>query len=182
LLTLDDSSLLTRRAFNRILHNHILPAMIPRLLLLASIGGLVGLASASPAPTPAPVPATSTSSSDDESSSSEPSKTSKSAAATWTITVGKAEHKFQPDTVQAEVGDLIVYDFFPPNHSVVRAEYGYPCVPYELTGKGKVGFFSDFHPVDAILDDPPSFSIRVNDSNPIFFYCSAPGSCIDWQM
>jgi hypothetical protein len=47
---------------------------------------------------------------------------------------------------------------------------------------GKQGFFSGMVAVDAILPDPPTWQIRVNDTAPIFFYCSAPGSCIDWQM
>src|SRR5256885_6194702 len=65
------------------------------------------------------------------------------------------------------------YNFFPPNHSVVRAEYLFPCVPYEVTGVDKIGFSSGFKPVDAILPNPPTFTIRINDTNPIFYYCSA---------
>lgn len=45
-----------------------------------------------------------------------------------------------------------------------------------------MGFFGGFHPVDAILADPPSWSVRINDSDPIFVYCSAPGSCINYGM
>jgi len=82
----------------------------------------------------------------------------------------------------AEVGDIIEFDFYPTNHSVIRAEYLYPCIPYEDTGVDKIGFFSGFKPVDAILSDPPKFYLRVNDSNPIFYYCGAPGSCIEQQM
>lgn len=82
----------------------------------------------------------------------------------------------------AEVGDTILFQFYPTNHSVIRAEYGYPCIPYEDTGVDKVGFFSGFFPVDAILSDPPEFSIVVNDTTPIFLYCGAPGSCINHQM
>lgn len=37
------------------------------------------------------------------------------------------------------------FEFFPPNHSVARAEAGLPCRPYESTGYNKVGFFSGFH-------------------------------------
>lgn len=74
------------------------------------------------------------------------------------------------------------FDFYPTNHSVVRAEWGYPCIPYEDTGVDKIGFFSGFQPVDAILPDPPKWSVRVNDTNPIFYYCSAPGSCINYGM
>ena len=46
----------------------------------------------------------------------------------------------------------------------------------------KFGFFSGFKPVDAILTDPPKFYLTVNDTDPIFYYCGAPGSCINYQM
>jgi hypothetical protein len=77
---------------------------------------------------------------------------------------------------------FLEFNFYPTNHSVVRAEYGFPCVPYEDTGVDKVGFFSGFRPVDAILLEPPKFTIEINDTSPIFFYCSAPGSCIGYGM
>jgi hypothetical protein len=76
----------------------------------------------------------------------------------------------------------IEFNFYPANHSVVRAEYGFPCIPYEMTGNDKVGFFSGFNAVDKVLDNPPKYSIKINDTNPIFFYCSAPGSCITYGM
>lgn len=87
-----------------------------------------------------------------------------------------------PNVVLAEVGDFIEYQFYPTNHSVVRSEFGYPCIPYEDTGVDRIGFFSGFMPVDTILPDPPSYTIRVNDTAPIFYYCSAPGSCINYGM
>ena len=37
-------------------------------------------------------------------------------------------------------------------------------------------------PVDAILSDPPKWSLLINDTDPIFFYCGAPNSCIGFQM
>ena len=43
------------------------------------------------------------------------------------------------------------FQFFPPNHSVGRAEYQQPCIPYEDTGLNKVGFWSGFYPLDKIL-------------------------------
>jgi hypothetical protein len=51
-----------------------------------------------------------------------------------------------------------------------------------MTGNDKVGFFSGFNAVDKVLDNPPKYSIKINDTNPIFFYCSAPGSCITYGM
>jgi plastocyanin len=110
------------------------------------------------------------------------SSSSSSAAATFTVRVGDGSNTFVPDVVQANPGDIIEFDFYPQNHSVARAEYLKPCIPYEDTGVGKVGFFSGFHPVDAILNSPPKWRVRVNDSNPVFYYCTAPGSCINYQM
>ena len=45
-----------------------------------------------------------------------------------------------------------------------------------------MGFFSGFKPVGEILPNPPTFSITINDTNPVFYYCSAPGSCINHGM
>jgi hypothetical protein len=46
----------------------------------------------------------------------------------------------------------------------------------------QTGFYSGFHPVDSVLPDPPKYQIRVNDTAPVFFYCSAPNSCIKYGM
>lgn len=75
------------------------------------------------------------------------------------------------------------YQFYPTNHSVIRAAYGYPCVPYELVeGADHFGFYSGFKPVDAVLAEPPIWRLTVNDTNPVFYYCGAPGSCNGWGM
>lgn len=29
---------------------------------------------------------------------------------------------------------------------------------------------------------PPNYQVRVNTTEPIFFYCGAPGSCVDYKM
>ncbi|KAF2847033.1 hypothetical protein T440DRAFT_404397, partial [Plenodomus tracheiphilus IPT5] len=110
------------------------------------------------------------------------SSTSSAPLQTHTIQVGLADHRMVPNVTQAAVGDTLEFRFYPLNHSVVRAEYLMPCVPYEISGPGKTGFFTGFHPVSTVLDDAPSYSVRVNDTNPIFFYCSAPGSCINYGM
>jgi hypothetical protein len=76
----------------------------------------------------------------------------------------------------------VEFQFFPLNHSVVRAEYTYPCIPYEMVNPGKQGFFSGFKPVDAVLPNPPVWRLTINDTNPIFYYCAAPGACVNDQM
>ncbi|EON67878.1 hypothetical protein W97_07375 [Coniosporium apollinis CBS 100218] len=109
------------------------------------------------------------------------SATASSAAQTYTISVG-IDHKYRPDVIQASAGDSVEFRFYPRNHSVVRAEYMFPCIPYEMTGRGKVGFYSGWEATEAILDDPPTWNLLINDTDPIFFYCSVPGSCDDYGM
>jgi hypothetical protein len=60
---------------------------------------------------------------------------------------------FDPETTYADVGDVVVFQFFPTNHSVVRGDYTAsipcgdkdtcnPCIPYELIHPGQQGFYS----------------------------------------
>lgn len=70
-----------------------------------------------------------------------------------------------------------------------------------MTGPNKTGFFSGFNAADKVVEDvspqstsftarnkltslpqPPKYSIKINDTQPIFFYCSAPGSCLTYGM
>jgi plastocyanin len=53
---------------------------------------------------------------------STPSTVSSELAATFTVKVGEGGFIFRPDVVIANVGDYVEFDFYPQNHSVVRAE------------------------------------------------------------
>ncbi|KAL0939203.1 extracellular serine-rich protein [Colletotrichum truncatum] len=101
---------------------------------------------------------------------------------THTIAVGASGFSFSPARVRAQVGDTIEWIFYPDGHSVVRAEYGFPCTPYEYIDIGRAGFYSGPQPVKAITNDMPRYRVRVNDTDPIFFYCGAPGSCYKEKM
>lgn len=59
------------------------------------------------------------------------STSSSTAAATHTIKVGSKEdpHQYLPHNVTADPGDVIIFEFYPRNHSVVKADYLAPCVP-----------------------------------------------------
>ncbi|KAJ9648159.1 hypothetical protein H2199_001937 [Coniosporium tulheliwenetii] len=104
-------------------------------------------------------------------------------AATTTIAVGRGDgHTFSPDNVKVNLGDVVKFEFFPSKHAVARAEYMFPCIPYESTGAGKTGFFSGFVDVKDESINPPSWSITINDTNPIYFYDAAPGLCIEHTM
>ncbi|KAF3762559.1 hypothetical protein M406DRAFT_347569 [Cryphonectria parasitica EP155] len=115
-------------------------------------------------------------------SSAGSSSTTSSAITTHTIAVGANGFKFQPTTTNASVGDIIEWRFYPTGHWVVRSAFGQPCIPYEDTGPNLVGFSSGPQDVETTSDDGPTFQVRVNDTEPIFFYCAASGSCDKYHM
>ncbi|RYO76591.1 hypothetical protein DL766_005504 [Monosporascus sp. MC13-8B] len=107
---------------------------------------------------------------------------SPTGTATHTVSVG-LDHKYIPDTIEAEVGDIINFKFYGANHSVVKAEFGQPCVPYDMIHPGEESFFSGaIEQPDGNLSPLPTWTLRVNTTEPVFFYCSAPESCITWKM
>lgn len=69
-----------------------------------------------------------------------PSSTGSNPAA-HTVAVGKNGLTFTPDTVNAKIGEQIVFEFFPKNHAVVQADFNNPCNP-----SSKEGIFSGFVP------------------------------------
>ncbi|KAF2491544.1 hypothetical protein BU16DRAFT_121449 [Lophium mytilinum] len=107
-----------------------------------------------------------------------PSSTASSAPKVIDVTVNKGStHRFDPEDIQANVGDILSFHFYPTNHSVVKAEYGYPCVPYDYVEPGsKDMFFSGNHPMQA-ADAVQTWNLTVNSTEPVFFYCSALESC-----
>ncbi|KAI2777895.1 hypothetical protein F4815DRAFT_479663 [Daldinia loculata] len=111
----------------------------------------------------------------------EPTATESNEAVTHTVRVG-LQHDFQPDTIKANPGDTIRFNFYPKNHSVVRADFKKPCIPWELTNDPAESFFSGPVEQDTLQTPIPTWDLKVNSTDPVFFYCSAPGSCIDWKM
>jgi plastocyanin len=100
---------------------------------LSSIAGAA--ASASPTPTASDVSSAAASASPSWIDSSEPK--------VHMIKAGAGGFKFDPQEItNVSVGDIVTWEFYPPDHSVARAEYESACVPYEYTGKDKVGFWS----------------------------------------
>jgi hypothetical protein len=73
---------------------------------------------------------------------------------THLVQVGAGGFHFEPAQLDnVSVGDVISFEFYPPDHSVARAEYGKePCMPYEYTGKDKTGFWSGTQWVDTVND------------------------------
>lgn len=108
--------------------------------------------------------------------------TSSSEPKVHLIKAGAGGFKFTPQEIHnVSVGDIVSWEFYPPDHSVARAEYNSACVPYEYTGKDKVGFWSETQWVKD-TSQITYFNITINSTEPIFFYCAAPKSCTDKHM
>ncbi|KAI5789711.1 hypothetical protein DFH27DRAFT_655427 [Peziza echinospora] len=99
------------------------------------------------------------------------------------IKVGRISHGFEPEYLNAAVGDIVRFDFYPANHSVVRADFDAPCLPRERFNSTGTNFYSGFIPVPDKLPNPvPSWYLSINSTEPLFFYCSAPDSCNKYGM
>jgi len=74
---------------------------------------------------------------------------------------------FQPEAIAANPGDQVVFHFHPKNHTVTQSSFASPC------GPKAGGIESGFMPVAAnITDNFPTYTITVNDTQPVWVYCS----------
>jgi len=84
------------------------------------------------------------------------------------VTVGgsNGELVFNPEAIAAQPGDQVVYFFNPKNHTVTQSSFASPC------GPKAGGIDSGFMPVMSNqTSSPPTFTVTVNDTNPIWIYC-----------
>lgn len=97
--------------------------------------------------------------------------------------VGNGGFRFDPpELFNVSAGDTVMFEFYGPDHSVVQAEYGSPCVPYSYVDSNHAGkgFWTELQFLDPGQNS--YFNISINDTAPIFFYCAAPKSCIEKLM
>ncbi|KAI1100120.1 hypothetical protein F4804DRAFT_348812 [Jackrogersella minutella] len=85
----------------------------------------------------------------------------------YDVTVGKGgQLKFDPETLAAQPGDTVTYRFFAKNHAVAQSAFSTPCQLQEN------GIFSGFTPNNSSdVEAPTTFTITVNDTKPLWFYC-----------
>ncbi|PPQ72020.1 hypothetical protein CVT24_008072 [Panaeolus cyanescens] len=90
------------------------------------------------------------------------------SAAIHDIQVGAAgKLLYYPEAIAAQPGDQVVFHFHPKNHTVTQSSFADPC------GRKDGGISSGFQPVLANQTDHlPTFTITVNDTEPIWMYCA----------
>lgn len=87
------------------------------------------------------------------------------------IVGGPGALTFNPSNVQANIGDNIIFEFHQKNHAVVKSTFEAPCVPMAS------GFDSGFFPVADDATTFPTYSVRVNDTRPVWAYCPQGNHC-----
>jgi len=105
------------------------------------------------------------------SSTAQPSATSSASSSVQTVQVGEDGLKFDPQSLVVAPGNTVVFEFYPGNHSVVQSSFEAPCKPANSSS-----FFSGF--IDS-SSGPASnvFTLSVNSSDPIWFYCGQISHC-----
>ncbi|PKX88818.1 cupredoxin domain-containing protein [Aspergillus novofumigatus IBT 16806] len=96
---------------------------------------------------------------------------SSAASAVHTVDVGEHGLTFDPDTLSVSPGSKVEFHFYPGNHAVAQGAFSKPCHPFNQSS-----FFSGFIPATD-GESPEVFTLTVNDTNPIWYYCPQVGHC-----
>jgi plastocyanin len=93
--------------------------------------------------------------------------------ATHTVVVGgSAGLVYSPDTIEAAIGDMVIFTFLEQNHTATQSAFTTPCEA--LAG----GFDSGFMPnINSSVTPPPQMAMQVTVATPIWFYCRQKGHC-----
>jgi plastocyanin len=108
---------------------------------------------------------TTVSTSDSYTTTSTSTSTTATGITTHTIQVGPkvSPHAYVPQNITANPGDILVFEFYPTNHSVAKADYLAPCVPAS-SGEFWSGEFNTFTESNGELVGPVSQGCGI-------FYC-----------
>jgi plastocyanin len=100
--------------------------------------------------------------------------TSSSTPGVQTVTVGDDNAlAFSPNSITAAVGSSIEFEFYAPIHSVTQSSFDSPCTPLA----NGTGFWSGAFTTTGDGTNANVFTLTINDTNPIWFYCATPSHC-----
>jgi plastocyanin len=104
-------------------------------------------------------------------STSAASLTTGSSTSVHTVAAGNGNLAYSPNSITAAVGDTIEFHFFAPLHSVAESTFASPCTPSNASA-----FFSGDISTSS-GQNTNVFTLAINDTNPIWFYCVIPTHC-----
>jgi len=92
---------------------------------------------------------------------------SSGSTSTHTVTVGGAAGLvYTPDTIEAVVGDVVIFEFGEQNHTATQSNFATPCE--KLDGGFDSGFMSN---PNGTVNPPPKMAFQVMVATPLWFYC-----------
>ncbi|KAL6908347.1 hypothetical protein GGI43DRAFT_379207 [Trichoderma evansii] len=92
---------------------------------------------------------------------------------------GQPATKYYPDNIKAAPGSMVQFQFWAGNHTVTQSNFDNPCTPIHQVNSSVAGIWSSFMPVAAGADkkEIPVFTIQINDTKPIWIFCSQAKHC-----
>ncbi|TLD25211.1 hypothetical protein PspLS_06063 [Pyricularia sp. CBS 133598] len=86
---------------------------------------------------------------------------------------------FSPNKITARAGDMVQFMFMGGNHTVTQSPFDDACQPISKTMKNVTGIHSGYVPfaASAAMGQIPVYTIRVNNTNPIWLYCATGPHC-----
>ncbi|OAA57575.1 Cupredoxin [Niveomyces insectorum RCEF 264] len=105
------------------------------------------------------------------------------ASAQTQVTVVEVSSKnnsltFSPDNIKVSANSMVQFQFLAGNHTVTQSTFDEPCQPISLFSN-VTGFHSGFVPVAASANtgSVPTYTIMINNTNPIWVYCAQAKHC-----
>ena len=88
------------------------------------------------------------------------------------------ELTFSPSDIQAPVGSMVQFQFYPKNHSVAQASFAQPCMPIAQSMPNVTNpIWSGFMPTQQGAQMMATYTIMINNTTPIWLYCAQTGHC-----
>lgn len=105
------------------------------------------------------------------------SSTSSSSRSLIPVLVGGTALTFTPNSVTAQPGDVIQFQFAARNHTVTESLQDTPCQPIDANSTAVNGVHSGFIAFDAASGNVGTFDVPVKDTKPMFLYCAQATHC-----
>jgi plastocyanin len=92
---------------------------------------------------------------------------------------GQPALKYYPDNIKAAAGSMVQFQFWAGNHTVTQSNFDNPCTPISQVNSSVAGIWSSFMPVaaGASKKEIPVFTVMINDTKPIWIFCSQGKHC-----
>lgn len=94
--------------------------------------------------------------------------------------VGGPQDTFVPNLIQAQVGDVVQFQFSNGNHTVTQSAEGSACQP--LQAQNPAAIHSGHIPFQDGQAMVGTFNMPITSADPMFLYCATGPHCQEGQV